>query len=63
MSATLYVVSTFNLRAVILHRKEFPLDGLVFSPLFESVVKSVSSVAIDFDPGEFQDFGSQWREF
>lgn len=56
--STVYVASTFGLCAGLLHRKEFPLDGLVCSPLFKCAVNALNSLALDFDRSKLDDFGS-----
>lgn len=45
MPSTLYVASTFGLCAGLLRRKEILPDGLICSPVFESVVSMLNSVA------------------
>ena len=59
MPSTLYVASTFGLCAGLLRRKEILPDGLICSPVFESVVSMLNSVALDFEAeDELKDFGS-----
>ena len=49
MPSTLYVVSSFGLCAGLLRRKEIPQDGLICSPIFESVANMINSVTLDVE--------------